>query len=521
MSERADDVVIVGSGPAGAMAAWALRGRGGVRMLDVGHAPETAAAAETDAAAYRIGARFEGLRHLRPGQRAISLKLRAPALDFVTRDADRLTPVASQTFQSVLSLAKGGFGNAWGAGVYRFTEDECRGLPISAGELTLHYDEVSRHIGVSGAYDDLADEFGREPELQPPLPLSENAATLLQRYEARRGTAALAGVRIGRARLAVLTAPHGDRPPYAGRGTEFYEPGRSGVYNPSETIDALRAARTIDYEPGWLVRRYRETADGVEVDAERLTGEARTFSARRLILAAGAINSARIVLASARDYETRLPLLDNPITIVAGIHRDRVGRPAERGGGFAQLNMVLSPPAFGRTYQGSVYGAGTVPIAEFLARLPFTIPANRRLLTQVLPAVSIVMMFHPADPSSSQYLRLRDDGVTLEADYAWRPDPGLTRRLVRIFRALGLTSHAMLSDYAGPGQGIHYAGTLPLAVSPQRYQLHADGRLEGTRGVYVCDGSCFPHLPAKNLTFTIMANAHRIASGLAAQLPAA
>jgi choline dehydrogenase-like flavoprotein len=41
-----------------------------------------------------------------------------------------------------------------------------------------------------------------------------------------------------------------------------------------------------------------------------------------------------------------------------------------------------------------------------------------------------------------------------------------------------------------------------------------DGRLFGTRLVFVADGACFAALPAKNLTFTIMANAMRIATKL-------
>ena len=38
-----------------------------------------------------------------------------------------------------------------------------------------------------------------------------------------------------------------------------------------------------------------------------------------------------------------------------------------------------------------------------------------------------------------------------------------------------------------------------------------NGELFGAEGVYLVDGSCLGDLPAKNLTFTIMANADRIA----------
>jgi choline dehydrogenase-like flavoprotein len=44
----------------------------------------------------------------------------------------------------------------------------------------------------------------------------------------------------------------------------------------------------------------------------------------------------------------------------------------------------------------------------------------------------------------------------------------------------------------------------PLTVSPQ-------GRSHDFSNLYIVDGSVIPALPAKNITFTLMANAARIA----------
>jgi hypothetical protein len=45
-----------------------------------------------------------------------------------------------------------------------------------------------------------------------------------------------------------------------------------------------------------------------------------------------------------------------------------------------------------------------------------------------------------------------------------------------------------------------------------------EGRLRGTRAVYLADGSVFPWLPAKGLTFNIIANADRVGTLLARTL---
>lgn len=494
----AEAVIIVGSGPAGAMAALALRGRVKPLVLDVGNTPDGAAPP------------FAALRHLRPDARPISLKLRAPALDYITRDADRLAPLRCTSFAGLVSLAKGGFANAWGAGVYRFNDDDNPGLPFRLADLDSHYDAVARHIGISGAKDDLNAEFGDESEIQPPLQLGLNAAAILSAYRAKRPS----GVRLGHARLAVLTRPHNGRPAYRYAGTEFIAPADPAAYNPAVTIDQLVAEGHIDYTPGWFVREYRETESGIEVEATGRSGETKTFRARRLVLAAGTLNTARIVLASNRDHETRLPLLDNPMTVLAALHPKRIGYPqSPHESGYAQLNFVLDATHYGHKFQGSVYTPAHAPLTEFLAKLPFPIDTGRRLLRYIKPALSLAMVFHPAEPAATRYVRLLPGGA-LQAEYDWNPDPALPRKLVELFRALGCLTHAALVHHAGPGQGIHYAGALPHSADPKRYQLHDDGRLQGTRGVYVCDGSCFPRLPAKNLTYTIMANAHRIAARL-------
>jgi choline dehydrogenase-like flavoprotein len=64
----------------------------------------------------------------------------------------------------------------------------------------------------------------------------------------------------------------------------------------------------------------------------------------------------------------------------------------------------------------------------------------------------------------------------------------------------------------------HLAGTLPMRASPGPLESDASGRLSGTRRVFVVDTAAFPTLPAQNLTFTAMANAMRIASGLEGQV---
>ena len=127
---------------------------------------------------------------------------------YIIDDARALAPVRSQNFDATMSFAAGGLANAWGAGVYRFTTRDLDGFPVRIQELKPFYDELTEHMGVSGANDDLTPSFGNDPALQPPIRLSRFASDLHAGYQRKHELFAKLGVSIGRTRLAVLTEPH-------------------------------------------------------------------------------------------------------------------------------------------------------------------------------------------------------------------------------------------------------------------------------------------------------------------------
>ena len=71
----------------------------------------------------------------------------------------------------------------------------------------------------------------------------------------------------------------------------------------------------------------------------------------------------------------------------------------------------------------------------------------------------------------------------------------------------------------GHAASVHYGGTFPMSTADEG-PLSTDpkGRLRATDSVYLADGSTFPHLPSKGLTFTLMANARRIGEGVGRRL---
>jgi choline dehydrogenase-like flavoprotein len=521
------DLIVVGSGPGATFAAYGARGRS-ILMLDAGgDAPECPELRgnlydlrqrHDDLFPQLIGERFESLYNL--ANPPISLKLKSPYMSYIARDWRRATPVAGDSFEGAIALAKGGLANAWGAGVYRFTERDLAGFPIGAAQLRPFYDELTAHIGISGAYDDLAPYFERDAALQPPLRLSAFFDAMLRRYESRRPLFQRERVTVGRPRLAVLTQPLNGRAAYEYGNLEFFRPHDPAIYTPAYTVDEMMRAGEIDYRGGQLVTRFRETEDGVEVYSRNLTtGAEEMHCGRHFLVGAGALNTARIVLESNGDYETRLPALDNPMACIPFFQLSRVGEAlATEDTSLAQLNLIAEDGEWGEPLQASLYGTTGPLRSDVLFGLPLSFRANLAWTKYLAPAMGLLMLFYPGRASASSYVRLRPSGE-LEVEFAPEPPHAIEHRLIRLLRKMGYVTHAALIQRPGSGAGLHYAGTLPMRESPARYQTDSSGLLFGTRRVYIVDGAAFSRLPSKNLTFTIMANALRIGRACAAERP--
>jgi choline dehydrogenase-like flavoprotein len=244
------------------------------------------------------------------------------------------------------------------------------------------------------------------------------------------------------------------------------------------------------------------------------SGAESRYRGRRLILAAGALNSARIALASFADRESRLPVLDNQVSMVPLVHAWSLGRAAERRShGLAQLNAVHRDEAAPAqvTAQATLYTFQSLLASEVLLDFPLPMRGALAASRHLLPALVVTTFFYPDAPRERNRLGLGEDGA-LRIEYRDPPPAGEVERLWR--RAVlpsGFLSTAGATRVHPPGNGIHYAGTLPMSRAERRYTTDLDGRLRPTRFVHVADGAVFPNLPAKNHTFTIMANARRVA----------
>lgn len=171
----------------------------------------------------------------------------------------------------------------------------------------------------------------------------------------------------------------------------------------------------------------------------------------------------------------------------------------------------------GRTYvHGQITTLKTALLHPIIQRLPFDLGASTAMMRAVHGALGLVNVnFHDT----------RRDGNTVALDasghltmhYAAPTDePG------RIQQALGRVRRALwrLNCVVPPGMvhvrpmgaSVHYAGTLPMTAAAAPFTTDVACTSRDYPNLQIVDGATFPFLPAKNLTFTLMANAARAAA---------
>ncbi len=529
------DVLVVGSGASAANAAWPLVEAGlSVGMIDPGGRDETYAPIvpgddfrtirRTDANQHRyfLGDEFEGIPF---GPVRVGAQL-TPPRQFITRGTEERSPVEAGALQAAQTFARGGLGAGWGASAMPYTDADLADWPVGRSELQPHYDAVSKRVGISGPKrDDLSPHVGPLESLMPPSRIDSNADWVYRRYERVRGELLARGFRMGQARLAVCTRRHRGRGPLGYGDMEFWADQDRAVYRPAFTIDELATRGAFHELSGLMAVRYRENPADESVEVECLglrTNESVTLSARRLVLAAGAIGTARIVLESLGRRNEPVPFLTNPYTYLPCLVPSRIGRRTrDRRHSLTQLTMIYDPDGTGRNaVQPQLYSYRSLLSFKLLKESPLPMRESIPLIRAIQEYLVIVGIFHPDFPSNGRRLLLDDAGtlVIRSGSVECAARRACEDRVAGFLRRVGCMPLKRIDP--GPGASIHYAGTLPMRGEAAAGPLtcDADGRLRGGKLVVVADGSTFPTLPAKGLTFTLMANADRIGAALAKEM---
>lgn len=522
-------IIIVGSGPAGVSAAFPLVTKGiSVLMLD-GDRSDGSTPLLPSQQSLRdlrqnsehwkmlIGERFQRLENFG----ASSPKFRIPSYSRLLSEFASHYNIHTDRFVAVGALAKGGLSNMWGASVSMFDDRDLADFPISQSDLLASYRSVSRRIGVCGMNDDMAVFHGRDEDLLPPVKPKGNLKLLYSRYRANPTPAWENGIRIGLGRSAVLTEGRNGRNPCTECGLCLYGCAQGAIWSAKYDLDALMRHPNFTYRGNAFVTRLRKTDTGYRLTARTNTSRGTiNIEARTILLACGAIGSAKLVLDALAMHDTGVQLLSSPVTSFAMlVPRWRCkGLADDINFALAQLTFRYDTPDLEGGYvSGHFFAADTLPAAELIPYVPLSFPQSRRIIRLLQSSLVLGNCYLSAHHSRSS-MRLRPSG---ELEIRGNVSPDLERDLATVKQRFA----KVMRRYGGfilpgsfrptlPGEDVHYAGTVPMRTTPRPHETDARGEVRGLPGVYVVDGGALTTIPAKPHTLTIMANGARIARTL-------
>jgi len=297
---------------------------------------------------------------------------------------------------------------------------------------------------------------------------------------------------------------------------------------------ALKANPNLALLTGAYVSKLQTDASGRQITAVHVTrsGEEETYSADVIVVACGALSSALLLLRSANEK--------HPNGLANG--SGQVGRNYMRHNQSILMALMREPneTVFQKTLAVSDYYFGAddwdFPLGliqmcatshaaqirgealpewlEWLPKMPFEEMARH----------SMDFWLSSEDlPRAGNRIFYDGDRVVLDVTEGnMEAHHRLKKKLETILGAAG--AHSVLLErslYLGKGIPIggtaHQAGTARFGIDPDTSVLDLDCKAHELDNLYIADASFFPSIGAVNPTLTIIANALRVADGIAAK----
>lgn len=514
---------VVGSGPTGISCAQALVAAGReVTLLDSGLQLETERANTVKALASKDPGDWDpaATAFLREGiassTSGIPLKLLYGS-DFPYRAVPGATIVECDGVDTKPSYARGGLSTVWGSSVMPYRQADITEWPVSIKDLAPGYRAVLDWMPLSARNDALTELFPLYTEETSSLPMSRQACGMLADMECNREALNKHGVYFGASRLAVRGHGKAQQQMCAQCGLCMYGCPHQLIYSADQSLGGLVGTGRLHYRSGVTVRSFRESAEGVSLQAVDLSGKPLTIEAERVFLGAGVLNTTAVLLRSLQMYDNPVQIRDSQYFLLPLLRvRGTAGVVKEPLHTLAQLYLEIIDEAISPysihlqtyTYNDLFRAPVMAALGPFRKMFPVETFLGRLMLFQ-----GYLHSVHSAPITAM--LERNGEGDVLKLHSA--ADPGTKKRVLKLamklaglMRRTGVMPLIPLLQMGKPGRGFHSGGSFPMSDVPKPGESDVLGRPYGLRRVHAVDSTVLPSIAATTITYTAMANAWRI-----------
>jgi choline dehydrogenase-like flavoprotein len=535
------DVIVIGSGAAGGMAAWNLTQHGiNVLLLDAG--------AKFDRAKFWTHVQpWEWRERIARGEKPISFFLDTKEQPYLTE--------TGRPFELIRVWGHGGKTNAWGRVSLRYSDLDFTSAsrdgweipwPIRYADIAPYYDKVDQLIGVYGGDDDSDALPGSKFFLPPPAPRC--AERLLMVSGKRLNMPIVTGRRANMTRSVRGSAPC-HYCGQCGRGCDT-----ASFFCSADHLlpDALKTGK-LEIRSNAVAARIlvddKGLAKGVQY-FDRQSGKEQVVNGKIIVLGASCVDSTRILLNSKSEkYPNGIGNSSDVIGrfLCEQIRLHGVGfMPKLYGSGYKQdwgiggehiyMPRFNHRPEHKRDYlrgfgmQFWNTGSSGSGLGQYGAVVPGFGAALKKEVTRRYPSWVELHPFGEVLPYAHNRITVDDTktdryGVPLlKIDYRIGDnEQKMKEHMADTIEAFAKDSGIELVNYKrgeldSMGSAIHEHSTCRMGDDPKRSALNKFNQMHDVKNVFVVDGSSFTTASEKNPTITILALSWRATDYLADEI---
>ena len=424
---------------------------------------------------------------------------------------------AVQNPSNVLSShAKGGFSSVWGAGLLPWAKEEFDSWPVRYEAFIPWYEKLSNFLPMAAENDHLAEHFPLFHANTSKLNASSQFETFFKIISTHQQILSRKGINAGKSRLAVSQYPL----PCVYCGECIDGCPHHLIYSSAHTLDQLKNSALVHYHAGFKVEKLKAKSGRIEIEAlDLVENKMSHFEAEKVFLACGALQTTIIMMRSLGLYEQAVELKDSQYFLfpILGHASDQILEEEIFTLSQAFLEIINEEILPFRVHV-SLYGYSSFLRDFVYGKMGPLKGVLNPLLNWGLRRAFIGQGYLPSSHSNSISLWMKKgekDEISIHPTQKVDVKPPIyqiLKYLNSFRRQTGIRSIMPLLNIAPVGKSFHLGASFPMKEKPESVvDTNALGESPALPHVHLVDSSILPEIQSGPITYTMMANAYRIA----------
>lgn len=373
------------------------------------------------------------------------------------------------------SIGYGGLSNIWGGSICKVHKKDFKNWPIEYDEINKYYKKLDKHFRFDGFDDLYSKEFNLKKINKNTPNFFLNESELLKE-----------GIYFGNPRNIL------------GKSKK--------ILNSKEYFNELIKSKKINYIKNMKVQNYIEKKKFVEINCVNIrTKKKLTFKCKKLLLGCGAFQTSKILFNS--EKISRLKLRETKLIPSVWFVKDKIKKNHK-------LTFLFNITYLNRfKFHSQVYKIDMDLFKKLESNLPILKFFPGIVKKFIMNNFLIIFTYINQNNSNELILRKKKQKTYLKKKtkilYSYSNIKSLITRIFsnQIKNIFSLTSFKF-------GYGYHFGSSLPMSGSRKMNNSDHLGRPFGKKRIHIIDSSILPEIPVNTISYTVMANAYRIADNL-------